>query len=221
MPLTKYHFRNAVSAFFEMSTAGARKILAPHLQPLEVRHGRSIFAVTAFDFADSMVGGYHEIVLAVIVPPLVKPSTANLPRSAGYPFLVGTSTEEAREHAIDRWHLPHYMADIAVDFEESDGQINMKVRECSMPILDFSVNSHNWSDVDHLYQSFMIKTNDKFKVDIHMRGTFTEHEEETGEIDLHDHPMCERLLDADVESYPFRELWMKDGVQVFEDLEPI
>ena len=31
--------------------------------------------------------------------------------------------------------------------------------------------------------------------------------------------MCEKILDADVESYPFRELWMKNGVQIFEELE--
>ncbi|MDH3217320.1 MAG: acetoacetate decarboxylase family protein [Candidatus Krumholzibacteria bacterium] len=220
MPLTKYHFRMAVSAFFEMSTEGARNILPRHLQPLEVRHGRSIFAVTAFDFTDSMVGSYQEIVLAVIVPPLVKPGTT-LPRSAFYPFLVGTSTAQAREHAIERWHLPHHMADIAVEFDESDAKVRMQVRESAKPILDFLVNAHDWSDVDHLYQSFMIATDDKFKVDIHMRGTFTEHEEETGEIHLHDHPMCEKLLDADVESYPFRELWMKHGVQLFEELETL
>ena len=54
MPLTRYHYSQAVSAFFEMPTSDARRILPPHLQPLEVQHECSILAITAFDFTDSM-----------------------------------------------------------------------------------------------------------------------------------------------------------------------
>jgi len=54
-----------------------------------------------------------------------------------------------------------------------------------------------------------------------MEGAFTEHEEESGEIVIHPHPMCEALVNADVASYPFRELWMKDGVQTFEELQTL
>ncbi|MEE9270256.1 MAG: hypothetical protein V3V49_08340 [Candidatus Krumholzibacteria bacterium] len=219
MPLTRYHFRQAVSAFFEMSSEGARAILPRHLEPLEVRHSRGVFAVTAFDFTDSMVGSYHEIVLAVISPPLMKGGA--MPKSAFYPFMVGTSTREAREHAIQRWHLPHFMSDIGMDFDESSGQIKVKVFEADEPILDLTVTEHAWTEVDHLYQAFTIDESERFKADIHMKGRFTEHEEEKGEIVLHDHPMCEQILDADIESYPFRELWMKDGVQTFEELETI
>lgn len=221
MPLTRYNFSNAVSAFFEMSSKAAGGILPPNLQPLEVKHDRGVFAVTAFDFTDSMVGTYQEIVLAVISPPIIKKG-GDIPKSAFYPFLVGTSTAESREHAIERWHLPHHMADVAVDFDTSTGgKVNIAVHESGKPILDFSVTEHAWSSVDHLYQCFMVGEGARFKVDIHMRGEFTEHEEETGELNLFDHPMCEKLLSADVESYPFRELWMRNGVQVFEELETI
>lgn len=219
MPLTRYHFRQAVSAFFEMSSDAGRDILPHHLEPLELRHSRGVFAVTAFDFVDSMVGSYQEIVLAVISPPLMKGGV--MPKSAFYPFIVGTSTQESREHAIERWHLPHYMTDIGVDFQESDGQVELKVFESKKPVLDFKVTEHAWSSVDHLYQCFTIDEDKRFKADIHMKGSFTEHEEEQGELTLYDHPLCEKILAADVESYPFRELWMKDGVQTFEELETI
>jgi hypothetical protein len=33
--------------------------------------------------------------------------------------------------------------------------------------------------------------------------------------------MCEPLLNADVASFPFRELWMKDGVQTFQPLQQL
>lgn len=220
MPLTKYHFKNAANGFFEMPRDNARDILPAHLQPMEIRHGQGVFAVTAFDFTDSMVGPYTEVVLAVIVPPLLKPADP-MPKSAFYPFLVATSTTAARDHAIERWHLPHYMRDIDVDFEEADGRMTARVHEGQNPIVEFTISAHVWTDADDLYQSFMHTEARRFKANVHMNGRFTEHEEETGELILYDHPMCELLRTDEIASYPFREMWMKDGVQTFEELETI
>lgn len=220
MPLTNYRFRTAVSSFFEMPTGLATRLLPSHLKPLEVHHGSAIFAVTAFDFTESMVGAYQEIVLAVIVPPLVQPE-GQFPKSAFYPFLLGTSTKASREHAIERWHLPHYMADVAVDFTEREGGVDVRVREEEEPILDLSVADHKWEKADDLYQAFMANRAASYKVDIHMRGTFSEHEEEAGQLLLHEHAMTERLEIAEIEVVPFRELWMKDGMQTFEELETL
>lgn len=220
MPLTRYQYSLAVSAFFEIATSDARRILPPHLQPLEVQHESSILAVTAFDFTGSMVGPYQEIVLSVIVPPLIAPGQ-EMAKSAFYPFLVGTSTEASREHAIERWHLPHYMKDLDIRFVPSDGRMRVEVSEGDQPILDFEVEDHRSEQVDHLYQSFMINGEDRFKVDIHMRGPHSEHEEEAGSLKLHEHPMTSQLTLEQVATYPFREQWMSDGVQVFEELERI
>lgn len=220
MPLTHYRFRTAVSAFYEMPTDLAASLLPSHLRPLEVHHGSGIFAVTAFDFTESMVGSYDEIVLAVIVPPVVHPQ-GQFPKSAFYPFLVGTSSPESREHAIGRWHLPHYMKNVGVDFREENNLIHAHVHESGKPILDFSVGQHRWEQADDLYQSFMTDPANKYKVDIHMRGLFSEHEEEMGRLTLHEHAMTKGLDADEIESVPFRELWMKDGMQTFEELETL
>jgi hypothetical protein len=220
MPLTRYHFKNAVSAFFEMSRESARRALPAHLEPMEVKHGLGVFAVTAFDFTQSEVGSYQELVLAIITPPMIGVG-GQFPRSAFYPFVVGTSTEASRLHAIQRWHLPHYMANISVDFREEGGRMKVHAHEGGRPILDLVVDPHKWTTVNHLFQSFMVDTPRRFKADIHMEGEFTEHEEETGELVLHPHPMCESLMNAEVASFPFRELWMRNGVQTFEELQTI
>ncbi len=47
-----------------------------HLEPVELHHGTSIFSMTAFDFTESEVGPYGEVVMSVIVSPLVKPRRA-------------------------------------------------------------------------------------------------------------------------------------------------
>jgi len=220
MSVTKYGFTTAVSAFFEMETDLAAALLPPHLQPLETQRGTGIFAVTAFDFTESMVGAYQEIVLAVIVPPVVRPDV-QFPKSAFYPFLLGTSTKASREHAIERWCLPHYMADVGIDFREEKHRISVRVHEGGDPILDLEVSDHRWEQADDLYQAFMIDGKRNLKVDIHMHGNFSEHEEEKGSIVLHEHPMTERLDPEEIEAVPFRELWMRGGMQTFEELETL
>ena len=132
MELTRYGFSEAVSAFFEMPTTDARKLLPAHLQPLELQHTRSILSITAFIFTESMVGEYNEIVLSVIVPPRVEPGLP-LPKAAFYPFMVGTTTDESREHAIERWHLPHYMKAIDIDLSPKGDRMEVKVADAGRP----------------------------------------------------------------------------------------
>lgn len=220
MPLTKYEFSQTASAFFEMPTEMAMPLLPKPLQVLETHHGSSIFAITAFDFTESMVGTYQEVVMSVIVPPLIR-AQAKFPKSAFYPFVLGTSTAESRAHALERWHLPHHMADINIDFSEENGSLTVAVREGDAPIVDFTVTEHEWAVVDHLYQCNMKDDSGRYKVDIHMQGNFCEHEEERGSLTLHDHPMCAGLDAAEITDYPFRELWMKRGCQLFEKLETL
>ena len=220
MEYTYYGFANAVSAFFEMPTSDARKLLPSHLQPLEVQHTRSILSVTAFRFTESMVGEYNEIVLSVIVPPRVEPGK-QLPKAAFYPFIVGTTTDASREHAIERWHLPHYMKAVAIDLEPGDKVMKVAVHEDGRPILDMSVTSHEFKPVRDLYNSFMIDGNAHYKVNIYMEGPHAEHEEERGRLTLHEHEMTQGLTISDISDTAFREQWLRGGLQTFEEMERI
>src|SRR5205823_5808353 len=139
--LTRYGYRDAMSGFFEFPTENARRILPPNLEPVEVHHGTSVFALTAFDFTKSEVGAYGEVVMAVAVAPLVKP---------GQPF-------------------------------PKDGE-----------------------------QSYFAQ--------ITMEGQHSEHEDEKGGVKLHDHAFNKALSIADVYDVPFREQWMRDGMQTFQPL---
>src|SRR5262249_58891605 len=85
MSLTRYGYRNAISGFFEFPTDNARRILPRHLEPAELHHGSSIFSMTAFDFTESEVGAYGEVVMSVIVAPLVKPGERR-PKAPFHPY---------------------------------------------------------------------------------------------------------------------------------------
>ena len=51
-----------------------------------------------------------------------------------------------------------------------------------------------------------------------MEGQHSEHEEEKGSLRLHEHAFNKMLSIADVYDTPFREQWMKDGLQTFQPL---
>ena len=221
MSVTIYGYRDAISAFFEFPTENAREILPDHLEPVEVHHGTSIFAMTAFDFNESMVGEYGEVVMAVIVAPLVKPGE-RLPKSAMFPYRVATTTKAARDHAIERWHLPHFMEDIKVDFDRGPNRTVARVTDLAgAPIADLTVTAHSFAPVNHLYQSFMANETGNYLASIVMEGEQSEHEDEKGSIVLHDHEFNSALSIEDVYATPFRELWMRNGRQTFDPLKKL
>jgi hypothetical protein len=220
MEYTYYGFSNCIGAFFEMPTADARKILPSHLQPLEMQHTRSVLALTAFEFTESEVGAYKEVVLAVIVPPKVQAGKP-MPKAAFYPFCVGTSTKASRLHAIERWHLPHYMKDLEIEFAESEGLMEVAVRAEGSPVLDFSVTEHVFEPTRNLYNAFMADGDRRFKANIYMEAPHSEHEEERGSLTLYEHEMTGPLTLAEVNTYPFREQWYRAGIQTFEPLEAL
>lgn len=218
---TYYGYDFCVGGYFEMPTRDARSLLPKHLQPLEVMHDRSILAVTAFHFNESMVGEYDEVVLAVVVPPIVEPDRP-LPKAAFYPFMVGTSTPESREHAIERWRLPHYMSDVDIDFDHRDDEMAVTVTDNGAGILEMVVTEYEArGQAANLYTCFTVDPENRYKVDILMEAEHNEHEEETGSLELHEHPMTEGLTLDEVNTYPFREEWYDRGRQVFDPLVSI
>ena len=216
---TYYGFRNCVGAFFEMPTSDARALLPAHLEPLEMQHTRSILALTAFQFTQSEVGEYEEIVLAVIVPPMIEVDK-QIPKAAFFPFMVGTSTEASRLHAIERWHLPHYMKDVEISFTESELQMDVNVRDGEDAVLDFTVTKHDYLPSKNLYNAFTVEEggDGRFKANIYMEAHHSEHEEEGGSLTLYEHPMTVGLTLYDINTYPFREQWYEEGLQTFEPL---
>ncbi len=217
MTLTRYGYRNAISGFFEFPTENARRILPRHLEPAELHHGSSIFSMTAFDFTESEVGTYGEVVMSVIVAPLVKPGE-KLPKSAFYPYLVATTTKAARDHAIERWHLPHWMEDVGVVFQPQGRTLTARVATEGAPVAELTITDYSWQKVSHLYQSFMKDDEGAYLANITMEGSQSEHEEETGRLKLYEHPFNKDLAISEIYENPFRELWMRDGVQTFEPL---
>jgi hypothetical protein len=217
--ITRYGYRDALSGFFEFPTENARRVLPRGIEPVEVHHGTSILAVTVFDFDDSEVGEYGEVVYAVIVPPLVRDT--RLPKSAFFPWQVATTTRAAREHAIERWHLPHWMEDVEVAFDRQPGRTTARVSAEGSPALELTITDHSWQQVSHLYQSFQKDDSGTYLANIMFEGEQSEHENETGNLVLHDNAFNKDIVLSEVYEKPFREIWMRSGCQLFDPLRKI
>jgi len=131
---------------------------------------------------------------------------------------VGTTTSASRDHAIERWHLPHWMEDVGIEFEEAGGKRHARVTAGADPVAELTITEHSWTPVSHLYQSFMREDERAWLANITMEGQESEHEEETGRLKLYEHSFNKDLDVAEVYEVPFREIWMKDGLQTFEPL---
>lgn len=222
MTLTRYAFQNCLGGFFQMSTANARQILPGHLEPVEAQHTRSVLAVLAFQFTDSEVGAYDELVMAIITPPRVQAGTP-LPKAAFFPFIVGTSTERSRRHAMERWHLPHHMDDLEFEFREEADRVSVGISDAGAPVLDLMVSSYEFSPAINAYHAFTVDdaAAQGYKVNIFMQAPHSEHESEVGRLTLHEHPFLSILELDEVDPIPFREEWYRAGIQTFEELEAI
>ncbi len=218
--ITRYGYREVISGFFEFPTENARRVLPKGFEPVELHHGSSILAVTVFDFDESEVGEYGEVVYAVIVPPLVRDT--RLPKSAFFPWQVATTTKAAREHAIERWHLPHWMDDVKVEWIREPRRLTAKVEADGQPALELSITDHSWQPVSHLYQSFQKDDSGTYLASILFEGDKSEHEEEAGKIVLHEGNAFNKDIGvSEVFETPFREQWMRKGCQLFDPLAQV
>jgi hypothetical protein len=219
MPVVgSYRFHTGVSAFFEMATSDARAVLPAHLEPIEVRHERSVMAVNAFLFDDSVVGPYTEIMFAVIVPPAVAPWGQHA-KAGLFPFLAATSSDEARRIKAERFHFPYHEQSIDAQFIETEDRVRIRVFGGGAPILDLSVTPGAWEPTTHLLQGFMMNGSERLRTILQISGDYTVHEDERGDMKLFPHLITHDLLRHEVSPFPFREHWFKNGTEVFHKLE--
>jgi len=218
MSVDTYDFHTGVTAFFEMATPDARAILPAHLEPIEVRHQRSVLAVMAFLFEKSEAGPFTELMFSVVVPPVVR-KWGKHAKGGFYPFLGATSSEESRRQRSERFHFPYLDQNIDAQFIERNGTLRVRAWGGGKPIVDMSVTQEAWEPTSHLLQGFMMNGKQRLRTTLQISGEYTVHENERGSMELFPHPLTQSLLQREVAAYPFREHWFKHGTEVFHSLE--
>ena len=97
-------------------------------------------------------------------------------------------------------------------------ELTAKVGAGGSPALELTVTDHSWQAVSHLYQSFQRDDSGSYLANILFEGEKSEHEEEAGRIVLPDHAFNKDIVVSEVYETPFRELWMRNGCQLFDPL---
>ena len=105
-----------------------------------------------------------------------------------------------------------------IRFDRQGPKVTAAVAVAGAPVADLTISDYSWSPVSHLYQSFMKDGDKAYLAKILMEGGQSEHEEETGLLRLHEHAFNRDLVLSEVSEIPFRELWMRDGMQTFDPL---
>jgi hypothetical protein len=216
--MMQYRFSDILSAYFEFPTDNARRLLPGHLEPVELHHGSSVLSVGLFDVVESPVGPYRSVALSVLVVPVIKGTDETMPNSAFYPFMSATNRPEPRLLATEHLHLPHWTEDVQIDIERDGRNGRAKVQTGADAVLDLTIGEYSWSPVTHLYQCFAKDATGAYLAEIRAQGQFSDHQEETGLVRLHDHPFNAGLTIADVYEVPLRETWLRDGTQAFESI---
>ncbi len=221
-PVVQYPISDGINCIFELPTETAKKYLPAGIEPVEANHGVSLIGITMFDFPQSPVGPYQELVVSLYVVPKMGVMEQH-PHAAVYPIVVASSNREAREHAIDLWHLPHFMEDIALEFSTSADGRSITGKVCchkGQPIVELTVSqTGNWQAMYQLYQSFQGDHRGSYMGVMDMQGQLSEHDEGTGTVRLHgEHRFFQHVDLSDMETLPFREMWLKAGVESYHEL---
>ena len=114
------------------------------------------------------------------------------------------------------------MRDIDVEFTEGDGEISVAVSTNGESICEMSGTSHKFEPAELLFHTFTTDPTGSYKSNLTMRGEgYSEHEFERGSLTLYEHEMTAGLTIDEIADYPFREQWMKGGVEIFSPLENV
>ena len=152
--------------------------------------------MTVFDFDESEVGEYGEVVYAVIVPPLVR-EDGGCPSRRSSRGRWPPPPKAAREHAIERWHLPHWMDDVEVELRAATRAGSPRRSKADgAPALE--IDRHRpllGAGLAPLPVVPAGRRRDATCANILFEGEKSEHEEETGRIVLHDHAFNKDIVD--------------------------
>ena len=212
--MTRYGFRQALGGLFVGEYGALQSVMPAGLWPLEAQTGFGVLAVTAFDFDESEVGAYGELVFSVLARPWA-PKGQPLPDAAYFPFFLATTTEASRTHAAERWHLPAHDTCLDIVLGAHDGERSVTVSDGDTPVLRLTVSRTGAPVSLRRYLCFSEGDGQLLRVGIDIRGELDEHEEETGFLELLDHPVAALLVDRIEDEVPFREHSMERGEQQF------
>lgn len=142
LPIFYYQARS-MTAIFTASTRAVSKKLPSSLHPVELYPGRSMVAVSVFEYASSDIGAYNEVSVAALVNygrkglpviSLLKQLIRNTFKA--FIFHLPVTSETARKGAVELSGYPKFLADI--NFIEKENSLSCRMSVNGQDVLTFN-----------------------------------------------------------------------------------
>ena len=172
----------------------------------------------------AMVQAGVGVVLAIVAFAVINTITSQIGESGGAVQVQQVVGTDAQRLEAPRVTTVGQNSDgsFVVTFTEAQGQIRAAAKADGEPILELTGTSHRFEPAELLFHTFMSDAGGVYKSDLTMRGeSYSEHEFERGSLVIHPHEMTAGLTIDEIAKAPFREQWMKKGVEVFAPLEAV
>lgn len=211
-----------LTAVFPISYEKAAKIIDSHgLKPAKLLPGKALLSITVFDFIDSPVGPYTELVYAI---PILYKSKMNLPllpiifgkHSENFGFYVldiMQSTEIAVAHGNLLTGYPHNSNLIDVKFTHDRDNLYVKVNGKSGLVIEIrgAING-NQKFVEDLYMTYFIKDNQPFKIRMDIFGN--EKKVNRGIINIGKNVLADVLQNLDISTRSLQTKYYPNVVEI-------
>lgn len=211
-----------VSILLPASTKKMAKLInCPGVVPAEIFWGKSLLSITLFDFSESPVGPYTELVFAtpILYKPKIRIPLVPLIKDQIFKkynlfvFDIIQSTEMAIKHGNILTGYPHNPNLIDVTFEESKKDINVRSYGDSKSIIDIQLNKPRKEKlIEESYFTYFIKENSpyKIKMDIYAIGGNVK----INKLSLGDHKLAELIENLSISYKPFQARYSRDVIEI-------
>ena len=199
----------------------AKHINFDGLRPVEVFWGRSLLCITLFDFLQSPVGPYTELVLSTFVErnsnfkipllSLIKDQVYN--RFNLFIIDIAQNTEIAVEHGNLLTGYPHNPNLINIKFEEEDDSIFIKSFDSKKHILDVEISKPKKERIiKESYITYFSKNEVFYKIQMDIHGIAGN--VAVNKLNLGNHELAEFIKSLSVSRKPFQVRYSRDVIEI-------
>lgn len=211
-----------ITMLLPVSTKKILKLIdCPFVKPAEIFFGKSLLCITIFDFSQSPVGPYTELVFAT---PVSYKSKFRLPlfslikdeifkKYNLFVIDIAQSTKIAIEHGNLLTGYPHNPNIIDVVFKEGEKDIFISSSGDGKNILDIEINKPKKERrIKESYITYFIKDNNPYKIQMDIYGVGGN--VKINKFNLGNHNLSELIKSLGGTSKPFQALYCNDVIEI-------
>lgn len=213
-----YKFKNVINCLLEIDTIYVNKLVPKNIYPLEIQPNLSLISIIGFDFYDTPIGDYQEVIIGIITQPYFL-NKDRIPKSAVFPINVATNTDKSKEHAIANYKLPHYMKNIIIDFNVNDSKKILTCKDNDKIFLNVELNiKNNLEKTEEYHQSFIADHNQLYLSEINIDAILGENQDGEGKVTLSSHKFFKNIEINEINNIPYLERYAHTGIETMSSL---